>query len=160
MSEKILSEVIINSGFKAEWFNKDKTIARIDYTSGKACYVPIPFFQRIFRNNRKLLISTVLPSDKCAIKFSETLKEDNAFLSFLRNGLGEDDTNVENIANTFPWTEYLTVKHPDKKGDYFSNFIDPRFQFELINPLDNSHHTCMVIALTYIDKVKVKFLQD
>ena len=46
MSEKILSEVIINSGFKAEWFNKNKTSAKIDYTSGKACYVPIPFFQR------------------------------------------------------------------------------------------------------------------
>ena len=29
MAEKILSEVIINSGFKSEWFNKDKTIARI-----------------------------------------------------------------------------------------------------------------------------------
>ena len=159
MSEKILSEVIINSGFKDEWFNKDKTIARIDYTSGKACYVPFPFFQRIFRNDRKLLISTVLPSGRCAIRFAESLKEDKHFLPFLRDAIGED-TNLKDIANTFPWTEYLTVKHPDKKGDYFSNFIDPRFQFELINPLDNSHHTCMVIALTYIDKVKVKFLQD
>ena len=36
MSEKILSEVIIESGFKAEWFNKDQTIAKIGYISGKA----------------------------------------------------------------------------------------------------------------------------
>ena len=75
MAEKILSEVIINSGFKSEWFNKDKTIARIDYTSGKACYVPFPFFQRIFRNDRKPLVSKILPSGRCAIRFAESLKE-------------------------------------------------------------------------------------
>ena len=158
MSEKILSEVIINSGFKDEWFNKDKTIARIDYTSGKACYVPFPFFQRIFRNDRKLLISTVLPSGRCAIRFAESLKEDKHFLPFLRDGIGED-TNIENIANTFPWTEYLSIEHRDKKGDV-TNPVDPRFQFELINPLNNNRFICSVIALTYIDKVKVKFLQD
>ena len=85
MSEKILSEVIIESGFKAEWFNKDQTIARINYTSGKACYEPFSWHQRIFQKNRKLLISKVLPSGKCAIQFSETLKEDKYFLPFLNN---------------------------------------------------------------------------
>ena len=48
MSEKILSEVIIESGFKAEWFNKDQTIARIDYTSGKACYIPFSLASKNF----------------------------------------------------------------------------------------------------------------
>ena len=158
MSEKILSEVIIESGFKAEWFNKDQTIARIDYTSGKACYVPFPWLQRIFRNDRKLLISTVLPSGKCAILFSESLKEDIYFLPFLRDAIGED-TNLKNIADEFPWKEYLTVEHPDKKGDVLRP-IDPRFQFKLINPSKNNKYVCSVIALTYLDKIKVKFFQD
>ena len=101
----------------------------------------------------------MLPSGKCAIQFSESLKEDKYFLPYLRDAIGED-TNLKDIANTFSWTEYLTVEHRDKKGDYFSNFVDPRFQFELINPLDDNPFVCSVRALTYIDKVKVKFLQD
>ena len=40
-----------------------------------------------FRNDRKLLISTVLPSGKCAIQFSESLKEDKYFLPFLNNAV-------------------------------------------------------------------------
>ena len=159
MSEKILSEVIIESGFKAEWFNKDQTIARIDYTSGKACYVPFPWLQRIFQNNRKLLISTVLPSGKCAIQFSETLKEDKYFLPFLNNAVDAKYKDNETIANEFPWEEYLTVQHPESKRE-FQDMIDPRFEFELINPANNNKFTCSAIALTYLDKIKVKFLQD
>ena len=159
MSEKLLRDVIIESSFKTEWFNKDKTIARVDYTSGKACYVPFPWLQRIFRNDRKLLISKVLPSGKCAIQFSETLKEDEYFLPFLNNAVDAKYKDNETIANEFPWEEYLTVQHPESKRE-FQDMIDPRFEFELINPANNNKFTCSAIALTYLDKIKVKFLQD
>ena len=44
----------------------------------------------------------MLPSGKCAIQFSESLKEDKYFLPFLRDAIGED-TNLKNIADEFPW---------------------------------------------------------
>ena len=66
---------------------------------------------------------------------------------------------LKNIADEFPWKEYLTVEHPDKKGDVLRP-IDPRFQFKLINPSKNNKYVCSVIALTYLDKIKVKLLQD
>jgi len=159
MSEKILSEVIIESGFKAEWFNKDQTIAKIGYISGKACYEPFSWYQRIFRQNRKILLNKVLPSGKCAIQFSESLKTDDIFLPFLNNAVDAKYKDNETIANEFPWEEYLTVQHPESKRE-FQDMIDPRFEFELINPANNNKFTCSAIALTYLDKIKVKFLQD
>ena len=37
--------------------------------------------------------------------------------------------------------------------------IDPRFEFELINPANNNKFTCSAIALTYLDKLKLNFFK-
>lgn len=154
MSEVQLRDLIIKNGFKNEWFNNDRTIARVDYINNKACFIPFPWIKRVFRKSRKILISKVLPSGKCSVRFSESLKKDKYFLPFLRDGI-QENVNLNDIANTFPWTEYLTIEHRDKKGG-ITNPVDPRFQFELIDSRNDNRIICSVIALTYIDKIFVK----
>ena len=156
MSETLLKDLIIQNGFKKEWLNKDHSIARIDIVANNLSYVPFNWSQRIFKEkSRGLDISKVLPSELCKLKFSATLKNNKIFLPFLSDELGGPPINYENISNSFPWNNYLRFKTYNEID--YSVPIDPKYQFELINPTNSKNFICSYISLTYIDQIYVTF---